>query len=234
MKILFFLTAIFLAAVCRDASAEPFEISEYGFSIEMPAGWKHDSGDKFGFVVYDPQSPHKTRKIRIHKASGAATTPEAQVLVSLASVNKQREGKHPLEIIRYQKAVVSKSGLRGYMAAHGVTPNDGFVDQSMQPYINHYYFGSPSGGIVCICAYLTGADNETEATMEAQILTTLKPLHIERQKANEPVDLIPVPAGLSAWFLLDPLRGQEPFRKRAGIGHWGRSENIYYICYGTF
>jgi len=42
-------------------------------------------------------------------------------------------------------------------------------------------------------------------------------------KANEPVDLIPVPSGLSEWFLLIPLRGQEPFRKQAGIGHWGRS-----------
>ena len=40
--------------------------------------------------------------------------------------------------------------------------------------------------------------------------------------ANEPVDLIPVPAGLSACLLLIPLRGQEKCRKQAGIGHWGR------------
>jgi hypothetical protein len=41
--------------------------------------------------------------------------------------------------------------------------------------------------------------------------------------ANEPVDLIPVPSGLSAYLLLNPLRGQEECRKQAGIGHWGRS-----------
>ena len=40
---------------------------------------------------------------------------------------------------------------------------------------------------------------------------------------NEPVDLIPVPSGLSAYLLLKPLRGQEECRKQAGIGHWGRS-----------
>jgi len=38
-----------------------------------------------------------------------------------------------------------------------------------------------------------------------------------------PVDLIPVPSGLSAYLLLIPLRGQEECRKQAGIGHWGRS-----------
>jgi len=43
------------------------------------------------------------------------------------------------------------------------------------------------------------------------------------KKANEPVDLIPVPSGLSAYLLLIPLRGQEECRKQAGIGHWGRS-----------
>jgi len=42
--------------------------------------------------------------------------------------------------------------------------------------------------------------------------------------SNEPVDLIPVPSGLSAYLLLIPLRGQEECRKQAGIGHWGRSE----------
>jgi hypothetical protein len=41
--------------------------------------------------------------------------------------------------------------------------------------------------------------------------------------ANEPVDLIFVPSGLSAYLLLNPLRGQEECRKQAGIGHWGRS-----------
>ena len=44
--------------------------------------------------------------------------------------------------------------------------------------------------------------------------------------ANEPVDLIPVPSGLSAYLLLIPLRGQEECRKQAGIGHWGRSPEI--------
>ena len=48
------------------------------------------------------------------------------------------------------------------------------------------------------------------------------------KNANGPVDLIPVPSGLSAWFLLIPLRGQEPCRKQAGIGHWGRSTIKYH------
>jgi len=46
---------------------------------------------------------------------------------------------------------------------------------------------------------------------------------------NEPVDLIPVPAGLSAYLLLIPLRGQEECRKQARIGHWGRSLKIYVL-----
>jgi len=41
-------------------------------------------------------------------------------------------------------------------------------------------------------------------------------------KANEPVQQIAVPAGLSAWLLLIPLRGQEPCRKQAAIPDWGR------------
>jgi len=45
--------------------------------------------------------------------------------------------------------------------------------------------------------------------------------------ANEPVDLIPVPSGLSAQLLLIPLRGQEQCRKQTGIGHWGRSAQEY-------
>ena len=49
-----------------------------------------------------------------------------------------------------------------------------------------------------------------------------------KQKANGPVDLIPVPSGLSAYLLLIPLRGQEECRKQAGIGHWGRS--VKNIC----
>jgi len=44
--------------------------------------------------------------------------------------------------------------------------------------------------------------------------------------ADEPVDLIPVPPGLSAYLLLIPLRGQEEYRKQAVIPDWGRSQKI--------
>ena len=51
--------------------------------------------------------------------------------------------------------------------------------------------------------------------------------HTENEKMpNKPVDLIPAPSGLSAYLLLNPLRGQEECRKQAGIAHWGRSINI--------
>jgi hypothetical protein len=43
-----------------------------------------------------------------------------------------------------------------------------------------------------------------------------------KNNANRPVDLIPVPLGLSAYLLLIPFRGQEKCRKQAAIGHWGR------------
>ena len=42
------------------------------------------------------------------------------------------------------------------------------------------------------------------------------------RKANEPMDLIPMPAALLSCLLL-PLRGQESRQKRVGIGHRGRS-----------
>jgi hypothetical protein len=42
------------------------------------------------------------------------------------------------------------------------------------------------------------------------------------KNANEPMQLIPVPSGLSAYLLLFPLRGQEECRKQAGIPDRGR------------
>jgi len=174
MKPLLLIAALVVALFVRYAAADVFEVADYGFSIEMPSGWIHDAEDKFGFVIYDPSSPHKSRKIRIHKPSGEAKTLEDQVAVSLTTINKRKEGKHPAEIIRYQKEVTSKSGIHGYLAAHGVVASDGFQDESNKPYINHYYFMTSSGQIICVCAYLTGADKETEARIEAQILDTLK------------------------------------------------------------
>jgi len=176
MKPLLLIVALVGALFVRHAAADVFEVSDFGCSIEMPDGWMHDAEDKFGFVIYDPNSPHKIRKIRIHKPSGEAKTLEDQVAVSLTTINRRKEGKHPAEIIRYQKEVISKSGIHGYLAAHGVMPSDGFLDESNKPYINHYYFMTPSGQIICVCAYLTGADKETEAKIEDQILNTLKPL----------------------------------------------------------
>jgi hypothetical protein len=40
--------------------------------------------------------------------------------------------------------------------------------------------------------------------------------------ANEPIDLIPMPAALLSCLLLFPLRGQESRQKQVGIGHRGR------------
>ncbi len=40
---------------------------------------------------------------------------------------------------------------------------------------------------------------------------------------NKSVHLIPVPAGLSAYLLRTPLRGQEPCQKHVAIPDWGRS-----------
>jgi len=64
-------------------------------------------------------------------------------------------------------------------------------------------------------AALRAGSSRLQATFHA-------PLDHETKYANEPVDLIPVPSGLSAYLLLIPLRGQEVCRKQAGIGHWGR------------
>ena len=64
-------------------------------------------------------------------------------------------------------------------------------------------------------AALRAGTSRPQATFHA-------PLDHETNYANEPVDLIPVPSGLSAYLLLIPLRGQEECRKQAGIGHWGR------------
>jgi hypothetical protein len=182
MKPLHFITVFVVAIFLRHVAAEVFVIPDYGFSIEMPNGWMHDAEDQFGFVIYDPSSPYKVRKIRIHKPSGEAKTLEDQVSLSLATINKRREGKHPAEIIRCQNEVISKSGIHGYMVAHGVKPSEGFTDESNKPYINHYYFMTPSGQIICVCAYLTGADKETEARIESQILNTLKLLPTKNKK----------------------------------------------------
>ena len=46
---------------------------------------------------------------------------------------------------------------------------------------------------------------------------------MKNKMPNEPVDLIPVPSGLSAYLLLIPLRGQEPGQKQAGASDRGRS-----------
>jgi len=57
--------------------------------------------------------------------------------------------------------------------------------------------------------------------LEAGLLLVTK-----KYNANRPVQQITVPSGLSARFLPVALRVQEPCRKQAGIGHWGRSQKI--------
>jgi hypothetical protein len=126
-----------------------------------------NSSDSFGYVLYDPRIPRKARKIRIHFPPAGATSPKEQVQISLAYVNEHRNGKPP-QLIRYEKPVNTRSGMQGYMAAHG------YQDDGNSPYVNHYYFKIPSGKIICVCAYVIGGEKDTESRMEDLILNTLQ------------------------------------------------------------
>ena len=168
MKRHFAIAAAFCLFLFTFARAEEFQAAEYDISVEAPSGWQHDNKDDFGFVIFDPQSQNKKRKFRIHFPSGAAPTPKEQAQLSLNTINKRREGKHPLERIQYEKPVTTKTGIEGYLAAHG------FIGEADRPYLNHYYFKIPSGRIICVCVYLSGANKEEEARLENLILNTLQ------------------------------------------------------------
>lgn len=160
--------AVALVVLIPGARAARVEAGEFGVSLVAPDGWKQDPEDHFGFVLVDPKSPQKGRKIRIHFTEGKAATPKDQAAAALATINqKRKERGDPPEIIRYEKAVTTRSGLKGYLAAHGFAPEK-------TPYVNHYYFALPSGRIICVCIYLSRADAKTEAALEKQVLDTLE------------------------------------------------------------
>ena len=119
MKRLFAIAAACCLLLSTLAVGEGFQATEYQISVEAPSGWEHDDKDHFGFVICDPQSQNKKRKFRIHFPSGGASTPKEQVELSLNTINKRREGKYPLERIQYEKPVTTRTGVEGYMAAHG-------------------------------------------------------------------------------------------------------------------
>jgi hypothetical protein len=150
------------------AMGQPFQAPEYELSIDAPSGWVHDEEDQFGYVLYDPSYAGKKRKIRIHYPGGKASTPKEQVQITLESINKGRkERSQTLERIQYQKQVTTKQGIEGYLASHG------FEGEPDRGYINHYYFKTPSGRIVCICLYLSGATKSDESRLENIILNSL-------------------------------------------------------------
>jgi len=160
--------AMALVVLAPGVRAARVEAAEFGVSLVVPDGWKQDAEDHFGFVLVDPKSPQKGRKIRIHFTEGKAATPKDQAALSLAVINQRRKERgEPPEIIRHEKAVATRSGLKGYLAAHGFAPEK-------KPYINHYYFALPSGRMICVCVYLSRADAKTEATLEKQVLDTLE------------------------------------------------------------
>ena len=175
MKRLFAIAAACCLLLSTLAVGEGFQATEYQISVEAPSGWEHDDKDHFGFVICDPQSQNKKRKFRIHFPSGGASTPKEQVELSLNTINKRREGKYPLERIQYEKPVTTRTGVEGYMAAHG------FEGEADRPYLNHYYFKIPSGRIICVCVYLSGANKEEEEKLDNIILNTLQVLPQERK-----------------------------------------------------
>ena len=170
-------TLIFAASMLNPMSgfSERFKADEYQVSIDLPSGWEHDSSDSFGYVLFDPNTPRKARKIRIHFPPAGATSPTEQVQLSLAFGNEHRNGKPP-QLIRYEKPVATRSGMQGYMAAHG------YKEDGSSPYVNHYYFKIPSGKIICVCAYVMGGDKDTELRMESLILNTLELLPANETK----------------------------------------------------
>lgn len=163
-------TLALLLCLAISARAERFEAKEFQLSLEAPEGWRHEPADVFGYVIVDPKSRARSNKIRIHAVLPPAATPKEQAGFSLEGVNKTRGYKKwkPIEFIRYEKPVKTKSGVEGYMAAHGLK---GAEDQ---PYINHYYFKLPSRGMICVCAYLSGLDRTAESSIEKIILDSLQ------------------------------------------------------------
>ena len=159
---------LLLAMLPAFAMGQPFTIPQYDLSIDLPTGWIHDEEDQFGFVLYDPKSPGKKRKIRVHYPPGKASSPQEQVQITFELINNGRkEQGQPLERIQYEKKVSTKSGIEGYLASHG------FEGEPDRGYINHYYFKSPSGRIVCICVYLSGATKDEESRLDNIILNSL-------------------------------------------------------------
>ena len=130
--------------------------------------------------------------------------------------NGRKERGQPLERIQYEKKVSTKSGIEGYLASHG------FEGEPDRGYINHYYFKSPSGRIVCICVYLSGATKDEESRLDNIILNSLAFMPTKAKMANGPMQLVTMPSALLAFRLRSRLGCQ----KQVGASDRGRSEKI--------
>ena len=94
---------LLLAMLPAFAMGQPFTIPQYDLSIDLPTGWIHDEEDQFGFVLYDPKSPGKKRKIRVHYPPGKASSPQEQAQITFELINNGRkEQGQPLERIQYE------------------------------------------------------------------------------------------------------------------------------------
>ncbi|HEY8899771.1 MAG TPA: hypothetical protein VIM61_05120 [Chthoniobacterales bacterium] len=164
------ISAIVLWIACSlvsTAFSKTFVDSITGATVSAPDSWIHDAEDLFGYLIRDPKAKRGI-KVRIHPANANFKTPEEAAAKGLENINKKRGGRpgYPKEDLLYSKFVVTKSGLKGYLAAHG------FRSFSPVPYINHYYFKSLSGRIFCVCVY-TGYDQRIASEYEDMILKTL-------------------------------------------------------------
>ena len=174
---------LILAAFTSFGFAKIFFDEVTGAKLATPDSWIHDSKDLFGYVIRDPAAK-KNIKIRIHQVDSNIKSPKDAAATGLQSINKKRGNRpgHPKEDLIYSKPIVTKSGIKGFVAAHG------FSNASPVPYITHYYFQGSSGRVFCVCVY-TNYEKNINDLYEKIVLDTLT-LDIH-QRANKALQLTP-------------------------------------------
>lgn len=143
------------------AAADVHRIEEVGVELAVPADWRHDASDDFGYVIRPPSPAHPQQKVRVHNTSHQAATALEASRLAQEKINKGRDEKD----WRYQRIIDEKeirtaSGLAGCRS-------------SVEAYLHRYYFQRPDGSFFCVCVY--HRNNPAFAgTAEEWILKTLR------------------------------------------------------------
>ena len=154
----------FLAMAARAGTTH--HIPDSGVSVQFPDDWRHDSSDRFGYVIRFGDD--KQRKIRIHLTNHKNISPAEAVERSAERIRIRREEQnHIPEIVLSSTPIITDSGIRGQSAEVGQQGENG------PAYLTRVYFERPDKRIFCICIYHHG-DKAFARQVRDSVVRTLR------------------------------------------------------------